>query len=361
MANPLFPKFNQNQQIQKQTQDSLNRIKKLSTSSAPQARVQLMQEAHRLRQSLRGKNRNLDRTLSQLAATAQNNVIQTNQPIRKQVEKALNLLLGTPEGAFLAAQNAMLDALSSKIQNVIQPLTMAEKLIGQLAPEMFGGPAAEPEKIGGVWMDVSQHQTRKVQPDKPDTYYGMRLVDSNTVEIKTSNFRSRYDIDDPEITGKMVSVTSSNVHSIGFQMNLKNPLASTLLVRYLQSASGNSKSKVAGPMYGYSNVHPKLFRQFIIANSKGKFVWDELRIRGIVAGAQYKYTLLQVTGGNVPRRALLVNGIQYLKRRVKQSADGKKTVRSKLGHERLGPYRPTSNRPNRGNPDIGNHRPNRGR
>ena len=360
MANPLFPKFNQSQHIQKQTQDSLNRIKKLSTSSAPQARVQLMQEAHRLRLNLRGKNKDLDRTLSQLAATAQNNVIQTNQPIRKQVEKALSLLLGTPDGALLAAQNAMLDALGGKIKDVVQPLTMAEKLISQLAPAMFGGPAVEPEKIGGVWMDVSQHQTRKVEPSKPDTYYGMRLIDSNTVEIKTGNFRGKYDIRDPEITGVMQPVTSSNVHSIGFQMNLKNPLASTLLVRYLQGTSGSSKTKTAGPMYGYSGVHPKLFRQFIIANSKGKFVWDELRIRGTVAGAQYKYTLLQVTGGNVPRRALLVNGIQYLKRRVKQTEDGK-TMRSKLGHERLGPYRPSSNRPNRGNPDIGNHRPNRGR
>lgn len=320
-----------------------------------------MQEAHRLRLNLRGKNKDLDRTLSQLATTAQNNVIQTNQPIRKQVEKALSLLLGTPDGAFLAAQNAMLDALGSKLQNIIQPLSMAEKLISQLVPSMFGGPAVEPDQIGGVWMDVTKHQTRKVDPDKPDTYYGMRLIDSETVEIKTGNFRGRYKLTDPDITGVMVPVTSSNVHSIGFQMNLKNPLASTLLVRYLQSTSGSNKTKTAGPMYGYADVHPKLFRQFIVANSKGKFVWDELRIRGTVAGSQYRYTLLQVTGGNVPRRALLVNGIQYLKKRVKQSADGKRTVTSRLGHERIGPYRPNSSRPNRGNPDIGNQRPNRGK
>lgn len=107
-----------------------------------------MQEAHRLRLNLRGKSKELDRTLSQLATTAQNNVIQTSQPIRRQVEKALSLLLGTPDGAFLAAQNAMLDALGSKLQNVIQPLSMAEKLISQLAPAMFGGPTVDPEQIG---------------------------------------------------------------------------------------------------------------------------------------------------------------------------------------------------------------------
>lgn len=276
------------------------------------------------------------------------------------MEKVLNLLLQANNPSTTRARGALIDTLSSTISDISKPLSIAANLIQQLAPALFGGTAQTPEQAGGVRVP-DKPSTRRVDPGKPDTFHGMSLIDNNTVEIRTASFRGRYDIDDPAITGKMVPVTSSNVHSIGFQMDLKNPLASTLLVRYLQSTSGGGKTKTAGPMYGYANVHPKLFRQFMVANSKGKFVWDELRIRGTIAGAQYRYTLLQVTGGNVPRRALLVNGIQYLKRRVKQTTDGKKTLKSKLGHERIGPYRPTSSRPNRGNPDIGNQRPNRGR
>jgi len=55
----------------------------------------------------------------------------------------------------------------------------------------------------------------------------------------------------------------------------------------------------------------------------------------------------------VPRRALIVDGIQILKRRHKIAADGSRRVASKLGAKVIGPYRPTSNRPNRGNPNRG--------
>lgn len=322
-----------------------------------------MQEAHRLRQSLRGKNSELDRQLSKLANTAQKNVVQSFLPARQQVEKVLNLLTQANNLSTTRARAALIDTLASSISDVSKPFSIAANMIEQLAPTLFGGTAKTPEQAGGVRMPEAP-TTRRVDPGKPETFHGMSLIDNNTVEIKTSNYRGRFKITDPEITGEMVPVTSSNVHSIGFQMNLKNPLASILLVRYLQGVRGNSQVKVAGPTYGYAGVHPKLFRQFTIANSYGKFVWDELRIRGTIAGAQYRYTLLQAVGGNIPRRALLINGIQYLKRRVKQTTDGKRTVRSELNHERIGPYRPNArgaSKVNRGNPDRGSQRPNRGK
>jgi hypothetical protein len=95
-----------------------------------------------------------------------------------------------------------------------------------------------------------------------------------------------------------------------------------------------------------------------IANSKGIFVWDELRIRGSIAGSQYRYSLLSVVGDNVPRRATIENGIQILRRRTKQALNGSRSVSSRLGDQVVGRYRPTSRRPNRGNPNR--QRPNRG-
>jgi hypothetical protein len=256
--------------------------------------------------------------------------------------------------------------LTGKKQNSTQGsglpslVEQASSLIEQLAPQLFGDNTRTPEQSGGVRVDEVP-PPRRIEPAQPATWQGMRLIDNNTVEIRTGNFRGRYAIDDPAITGQMVAVTSSNVHSIGFQMNLKNPLASTLFVKYLQASRG-SKVKGSGPTYGYKNVHPRLFQSFLVANSKGKFVWDELRIRGTVAGAQYEYYLDSISRGYVPRRAVIENGIQILKRRKRQEQKSGRTVVSQLRERVIGPYRPRNGSPpNRGNPDRGSRRPNRGR
>jgi hypothetical protein len=355
MANPLFPKFNQSQQDQKQIQDSLKKIKILSTKTEPQNRVALMQEIHRVRQRLRGKNQTLDRQLSQLANDAQKNVVSVHSGAREAVRGILDLLQTANSPSTSKARSALASTLKAGLRDISGDVGRTVDLIEQLTPEIFGG-SKTPEQAGGRRVE-SEPTTRRIVPSEPQTWNGMRLVSNDTVEIRTANFRGRYKTDDPAVTGVMVPVTSSNVHSIGFQFNLKAPAKSTLLVRYLQ---GDKHSKTMGPLYGYADVHPKLFEQFLRASSKGGFVWDELRIRGTIAGHQYRYTLLQAVGGNVPRRAILVNGIQILKRRVRQAKDGRVGV-SKLQTEVKGPYRPTSNRPNRGNPDRGSQRPNRGR
>lgn len=242
-------------------------------------------------------------------------------------------------------------------QAATREVSTVANLLNQLSPQLFGNDPPSPEQSGGIPVE-REPSTRRIAREQPETYEGMRLLENGQVEIRTSNFRGQYDPDDYEITGEMMPVTSSNVHSIGFQFNLQNPLKSTLLVRYLQGGNGGA-AKTKGPLYGYANVHPKLFREFVIANSKGKFVWDELRIRGTIAGSQYRYTLLGIVGNNVPRRALVVNGMQILKRRTKVAADGSRTVRSRLQSQVVGPYRPRSNRPNVGNPNRAV--PNRGR
>lgn len=94
----------------------------------------------------------------------------------------------------------------------------------------------------------------------------------------------------------MEPVDSSNVHSIGYDEDSR-----TLFVRYL---GGPSDSRAGpGALYEYFDVPASLWHSFQSASSKGKWVWDNLRIRGTVSGHRYNYDLTGITGGYVPRRA----------------------------------------------------------
>lgn len=76
---------------------------------------------------------------------------------------------------------------------------------------------------------------------------------------------------------------------------------------------GRSRSNEPGPTYSYFNVPPSLFTRMKQAHSKGKFVWDELRIRGTVWGHKFRYSL--VVGqlvNNVPG----ISGAQYVPRKA---------------------------------------------
>lgn len=66
-----------------------------------------------------------------------------------------------------------------------------------------------------------------------------------------------------------------------------------------------------GAMYAYFDVPVRVFERMQRAASKGKFVWDELRVRGTVYGHKYRYSLVQgqvstqrgVAGVYIPRKA----------------------------------------------------------
>lgn len=308
-----------------------------------------MRESQGLRQQLNGKDRELDRMLSKLMGDAQINVIRTDKAVRDKVTRSVWQF--QDDRTANRAQRVLERVLKTPIR-ASQSLQNTLNIIEQLSPRLFGGNAKSPEDAGGRQVST---EPRSVQSREPETWHGMRLVGNNKVEIKSGRYTELFSLHDPEITGEMVPCTSSNVHSFGFQMNLRNPTKSMLLVRYLQGPSGH---KTEGPMYGYADVHPRVFRSMTIANSKGIFVWDELRIRGSIAGSQYRYSLLSVVGDNVPRRATIENGIQMLRRRTKSALNGSRTVSSRHEDRSVGPYRPSSSRPNRGNPDR--HRPNRG-
>ncbi len=66
-----------------------------------------------------------------------------------------------------------------------------------------------------------------------------------------------------------------------------------------------------GAKYAYFDVPVRVFERMKLAASKGKFVWDELRVRGTVYGHRYRYSLVQgqvstqkgVKGVYIPRKA----------------------------------------------------------
>lgn len=135
--------------------------------------------------------------------------------------------------------------------------------------------------------------------------------------------------DDPIITGEMIPVKSSNVHSIGFIWNDERPTDGTLKVRFLDS-SGGKKTGKGGATYHYYDVHPRVFIEFQKASSKGKFVWDKLRVRGTVSGHQYRYRLARLgSSGYVPRQATRIGNKEWYLQRSVQAADGR-TLKSAL-------------------------------
>jgi len=117
------------------------------------------------------------------------------------------------------------------------------------------------------------------------------------------------DPDAPEYHGVMIPVASTNVHSIGFEWNDANPSKGTLLVRFWHKSGGTAEP---GARYAYHGVHPAVFDSMRAASSKGKFVWDRLRVRGTVSGHRYQFDLNQVhRSGYVPRRAARYGDREY--------------------------------------------------
>lgn len=152
---------------------------------------------------------------------------------------------------------------------------------------------------------------------------------------------------------QMRRVQSSNVYAIGYDQQ-----TGTLRVQYLgggglatKEARNRARTK-PGPVYDYRAVPGRLWQSFQGAASKGKWVWDNLRIRGTVAGHRFDYTLISGTlvgmqqrrGKMVPRiyvprlaqGRLIAGGAKvstsYVKRRI--VIDGR-SVKSVLPREHV--------------------------
>lgn len=215
----------------------------------------------------------------------------------------------------------------------------------------------------------AEREARNAADAPPPPEYGYRRTEPRGRGVFGHN--AGYDENDPVMTGEMIRVSSSNVHSIGYRWNEENPSQGTLVVRFLE---GESKKKTAaGPTYSYYNVHPQVFKAFQLAASKGKFVWDRLRIRGTVTGHQFDYRLIGTgASGYVPRQAKRYGRNEYFIGRSVQAANGQqmrsalpdrmvnrlsnRTINRLRGGESL-PYRGQTGAPNRGQSGT----PNRGR
>lgn len=217
------------------------------------------------------------------------------------------------------------------------PMEEAAEVVNQAVKETVKAP---PKPIPPP---VRKPEPRRGRPEAPAEVEDVRLVPP----------KSPYEDSDPILTGEMIDVQSSNVHSIGFDYNWDNPSKSTLKVRFLQ---GKKDAKHPGPLYFYYDVRPQVFEAFRKAISKGKFVWDELRIRGTVTGHQYRYQLAGISRGYVPRQAKKYGPNQYFVRRQFQGVRGgqSRDFESELPDQRVGTYRPANRgTPNRGRPKRG--------
>lgn len=181
---------------------------------------------------------------------------------------------------------------------------------------------------------------------------------NNTVNVSVGGTRYKIRPDDPMLSGEMIPVSSSNVHSIGFIFNHEAPAQGVLKVRFRARAkNGGPRPNSGGPLYHYYGVNPAVFKAFQLASSKGKFVWDRLRIRGTVSGHQFQYQLMGIEkDGYVPRKATRIGPNEYYIGRQVRSTAGKKYT-SALQDELVQRWQP--GRPNRGTPNRGT--PNRGR
>lgn len=117
---------------------------------------------------------------------------------------------------------------------------------------------------------------------------------------------------------------SSNVHSFAYEYAPEGRSAGNVLVRFL---GGDSKQRSGpGPLYRYKDVPRAVFVALKMASSAGGAVWDELRVRGTVAGHQFAYDLIGAgPDGYIPRQAVVGKrgrgGLAF----VKRSLNGQKS------------------------------------
>ncbi len=217
---------------------------------------------------------------------------------------------------------------------------------------------AEPRHSG-----PTQRPSQRPRPiAEPESEFAQPQSDLDNFRVGGRHFQ--FKPNDPILTGEMIPVQSSNVHSIGYIWNEADSMKGTLKVRFLgtnRSTSPQSRGG-KGPVYHYFGVHPAVFEAFRTAASKGKFVWDRLRVRGTVSGHQFPYELAKLqSDGYVPRKATRIGGDEHFIRRIVKGQNGR-TYTSALQNEfvrRVGVNNPPPaviagrGAPNRGTPDRG--------
>jgi hypothetical protein len=170
--------------------------------------------------------------------------------------------------------------------------------------------------------------------------------------------RKRFPTDHPIVTGQPVKAQSSNVYAYWYDYDKRR--------LYIQFWETNNKSQSPGPTYWYESVTTEQFISLYKADSKGTWIWDNIRVRGTVSshrGLTYKLAAVGASG-YVPRKAEFTNGSSgkgeyFIKRRVNVRGTNV-WLSSQRPDALVSAYERKPNRaePNRGEPNRGE--PNRG-
>jgi hypothetical protein len=357
MASPLFPNFNETQ-------------KQAQAAAAFRTRIaSLAREAQSMASGGVGY-RDRSRLLSQMVRQAIAGLSETTTE-RYAAGSRLRSLWDVMATAGMGLTGQIVEALVRPNGRAIGTPEQEAAALLNLAAELIrehGGTVSLPE-----WANQTQRQRTadRVARNVAETslpefdYRRQRQPDTPTSTPATPDrdLRSTTSRD-----SDMIRVESSNVYAIGYRWNDQNPSRGTLLVRFWEKDSKGKKTG-PGPTYGYYDVHPQVFRAFELAASKGKFVWDRLRIRGTVTGHQFQYRLVGLgRSGYVPRQATRYGNKEYFigrsvgagSQRFRSSLPdrlvGSLNSRTAAHQQRSGaglPYRGQSGSPNRGTPNRG--------
>lgn len=344
MSNPLFP----------------NLQRALQQAAAREATIKQLGRTFR---ALGGSSRAVMRGARRLMADTEgmsqpDRYGRVSEFVRRQIINEVIRQLGTlgglivsmiqPQGRSLTEDiNQEIEGVAQLLQEIAGPPDRPEWLPSRVSSAGSGGGARVPPSI-------STPSPAEPSPTAPEGMTARQVLGR----------RYQFNNNDPILTGEMIDVISTNVHSIGYDWNEQSPTRGTLKVRFLESTGRKSSTRCAGPLYFYFNVHPEVFLAFQQAASKGRFVWDRLRVRGTVSGHRYFYEL-EDTGSTdyIPRRATRLGPNEYYLRREHTNRQTGVTAQSQLEDEfvqRIGVNRhgPRGFVPNRGRPNRG--RPNRG-
>lgn len=347
MANPLFPNFTraQAEALENFRQTRLGRV------------VATAAEAIRRGRTTGDAARGIARDLGQRAQYARS--AGTTGDFRSAAQRrAEGDLLGTLTAHLGARLGGIIGAMVRPQGTAVGNASIqAELAVAAALLESFGWQVTQPRADPAAERAPSERPEWMRPREAPrETEYEYRREHGGNVPFGSPT--QGYPEDDPVMTGEMILVRSSNVHSIGYRWNRQEPSKGTLIVRFLEG-SGDERTE-AGPTYAYYDVHPGVFQAFRQAASKGKFVWDRLRLRGSVTGHQFAYKLIGVAkSGYVPRQAKRYGNTDYFVRRQVQGARTGQTYSSARPDQRVGPvgarrpgaasaYRGQRTEPNRG-------------
>jgi len=352
VASPLFPNFNEDQRQQQAAAAFRSRIESLAREARSMAAsgIDYRDRARALSQMIRQAivGAGLHSTTERYAVGGRLrslwDVMRTagQGPVGQLVEALLRphgRAIGTPEQEAAALLNLAAELIRSHGGTATLP-DWANQVQRQRAADRVAENVAE-------HTPAEFDYRRQRQPDTP----------TSTPALPDRETRSPAGRGDSD----MILVESSNVYAIGYRWNEQQPAQGTLLVRFWEKDDKGKKSG-PGPTYAYYNVHPQVFHAFEIAASKGKFVWDRLRIRGTVTGHQFAYRLVGLgRSGYVPRQATRYGNKEYFIGRSVTAGGGAQTFRSSRPDQRVGTINPRTVQPNRGQSGAPNRgTPNRG-